>query len=115
MSFDRPWALILVLLPVAWAVWEWRGSGRRTALLLKAATFALIALALAIPRLTVYESKVAVAILADTSASISTADLRTESAWADRVERVRGRHWVRVMPFARGTRTAAVDEKPKGR
>jgi uncharacterized membrane protein len=113
MNFEHPWALLLLLLPLAWAAWEWRFSGRRPALLLKAATFAAIAVALAQPVLTVYESKVAVAMLADTSASVSPADLRTESAYADRLERARGRHWSRVIPFARATRDAAIAERPK--
>ncbi len=63
--------------------------------------------------LTVYESKVAVAMLADTSASVSPADLRAESAFADRLERARGRHWTRIIPFARATRDAAIAEQPK--
>jgi Ca-activated chloride channel family protein len=114
MTFDRPLALLLVFLPVGWAVWEWRSSSRRLALLLKAATFLLIALALAQPRIVVYESKVAVAILADTSASISTQDLQAESAFASKVERARGRHWTRVIPFARATRAISVEERVKG-
>jgi hypothetical protein len=77
MTFERWWALLLAILPVAWVVWEWRSSGRRLALLLKGATFLLIALALSQPRVTVYESKVAVAVLADTSASVSAQDLQT--------------------------------------
>jgi secreted protein with Ig-like and vWFA domain len=113
MNFDRPMLLLLVLLPIAWALLEWRSSGRRLALLLKAGAFAAIALALASPRLTVYESKVAVAVLADTSASISPQDLQTESSIADRIERARGRHWSRIMPFARGTRITAADERLK--
>lgn len=113
MSFDRPLALLLAILPIAWALWEWRGSSRRTALLLKAGAFLAIALALAMPRLTVYRSKVAVGFLADTSASISADDLRTESSLADEVDKARGRHWMRVIPFARSTRAAALDEKPK--
>ncbi len=113
MTFDHPLALFLVFLPILWAAWEWRSSGRRPALLLKAGTFAAIALALASPRLTVYESKVAVAMLADTSASVSAQDLQTESAFADKVERARGRHWTRIIPFARNTRVAALDERPK--
>src|SRR5215470_8041235 len=62
MTFDHPLLLLLVLLPVAWAAWEWRFSSRRTALLLKAGAFAAIATALAQPRLTVYQTKVAVAV-----------------------------------------------------
>ena len=113
MTFDHAWALLLLLLPAAWAVWEWPSSARRLALLLKAAAFAAIALALAGPRLTVYETKMAVAILADTSASVSADDLRTESALADRVERARGRHWTHVIPFSRATRGAAREERSK--
>ena len=113
MTFDRPWGLMLVLLPLAWVAWEWRLSGRRTALMLKAGTFLAIALAFAMPRITVYETKVGVAILADTSASISPEDLKTESTFADRVESARGRHWTRVIPFARVTRNTALNERTK--
>ena len=113
MTFDHPWALLLVLLPALWAVWDWRSSSRRVALLLKAGAFAAIALALAGPRLTVYQNKVAVAMLADTSASVSAEDLQSESAFADKLERARGRHWTRIIPFARATRAAAADERPK--
>jgi len=113
MSFEHPWALLLLLLPAAWVAWEWRRSGRRPALLLKAGAFAAVALALAQPVLTVYESKIAVAMLADTSASVSPADLRAESSFADRLERARGRHWTSIVPFARTTRDAALGERPK--
>ncbi len=113
MTFDHPWALLLLLLPVAWAVWEWRSSARRTALLLKAGSFAAIALALAQPRITVYETKMAVAILADTSASVSAEDLKTESALANRVEHARGRHWTHIIPFSRSTRGADREEYTK--
>jgi uncharacterized membrane protein len=114
MTFDHPLLLLLVLIPPAWAAVEWRTSGRRMGLLLKSAAFAAIALALASPRLTVYESKVAVALLADTSSSVSAQDLQAESALADKVERARGRHWTRVIPFARTTRIASADERVKG-
>jgi len=113
MTFDHPWLLLLVLLPAGWAAWEWASSARRLALLLKAGAFAAIALALAQPRLTVYQTKVAVAVLADTSASVSPQDLATESALSNQLESARGRHWTRVIPFARGTRAAALDEKSK--
>jgi Ca-activated chloride channel family protein len=113
MSFEHPWALLLLLLPLAWVAWEWRASGRRPALLLKAGAFAAIALAFAQPVLTVFESKVAVAMLADTSASVSTADLHAESSFADRLERARGRHWSRVIPFARATRDSVLSEHSK--
>ncbi|HXS96828.1 MAG TPA: VWA domain-containing protein [Candidatus Limnocylindrales bacterium] len=113
MTFAHPLVLLLAIPPVAWAAWEWRSNARRTALLLKAATFLAIALALAMPRVTVYRDKVALGFLADTSASMSPDDLRTESALADQVEHARGRHWMRVIPFARTTRNAALNEHPK--
>jgi len=113
MTFDRPWALLLFLLPLAWAAWEWRFSARRSALILKAGAFAAVALALSQPRLTVYQSKVAVAFLADTSQSVTTQDLAAESAFAGKIESARGRHWVRVIPFARVSRNAAPEERPK--
>lgn len=113
MTFERAWALFLILLPVAWAAWEWRASTRRLALLLKTAAFVAILLALAEPRITVYQSKVAAAVLVDTSASVSPDDLRNESAFAAQVEKARGRNWTRVMPFARNTRVAAAEEHIK--
>jgi uncharacterized membrane protein len=113
MSFDHPWLLLLVLVPIAWAAWEWRDSSRRTALLLKAATFALVALALSGPKLVVYQSKVAVVVLADTSASVSADDLGRVSSIANEVEHSRGRHWTRVLPFARETRMPTLQERGK--
>ena len=113
MTFDHPWLLALVLLPIAWALWEWRQSSRRLALALKAFSFAAILLALAGPRVVVYESKVAVAVLADTSASVSAQDLATESSVATQVERARGRHWTRIVPFAHGTRASSPGEHSK--
>jgi uncharacterized membrane protein len=74
---------------------------------------AAILLALAAPRIAVYRTKVAVAVLADTSASVTAEDLQSESALASQVESARGRHWTRVIPFARGTRNAAPEEYPK--
>ncbi len=114
MTFQHPWFLILLLAPVAWAVWEWRSSPRRLALCLKAGAFAAILAALAEPRITIYQRKVAVAVLADTSASVSPDDLASESQIAGDVERARGRNWVRVIPFARATRVASVPEHGRG-
>ena len=113
MSFQHPLILLLLLLPAAWGAWEWRSSARRGNLVLKCAALAAILLALSEPRMSVYQSKIAVALLADTSASITPSDLRVESAFADRMERARGRHWTRVLPFARATRTTAREERTK--
>src|SRR5690349_6270572 len=111
MTFETPWVLVLILVPLAWAAWEWRESSRRLALGLKAATFVLILLALSGPKLTVFQSKVAVVMLADTSASVSPEDLGRESSIAATVENSRGRHWTRIVPFARGTRSVALNER----
>ncbi len=113
MTFDHPWALLLILIPLAWAAWEWRYSGRRAGLILKATAFAAICAALAQPRVTVYENRVGLAILADTSASISPSDLKDESQFATEVERARGRNWTRVIPFARATRNTSPQEALK--
>src|ERR1043165_2977429 len=113
MTFETPWVLVLILVPLAWAAWEWRESSRRLALGLKAATFVIILLALSGPRLTVYQSKVAVVMLADTSASVSPEDLGREAGIAAGLESSRGRHWTRVVPFARGTRAVSLNERTK--
>lgn len=105
MSFDRAWVLAVAWLPLAWAVWEWRRTHRRVALCLKAVSLLAILLALAEPTLKVNETRVAVAVLADTSASVSPADLERESQLASEMKSAEGRHWMRVIPFARSTRT----------
>ncbi|MDQ6666156.1 MAG: hypothetical protein M3Z23_17385, partial [Acidobacteriota bacterium] len=104
MTFERAWVLIFCLLPLAWAAWEWRASARRSALALKAAAFLAIVLALSEPRLIYNGTKVALAVLVDTSASVSPQDLAAASSLAARLESVRGGNAMRVIPFARATR-----------
>lgn len=111
MTFARVWVLLLMLVPLAWAVWEWRRSQRRVGLVLKALALAAILLALAEPRLGVWETKMAVAVLVDTSASVSDDDLEVASRIATEIETVRGRHWVQVIPFAKGVRAANAVER----
>ncbi len=113
MTFDRAWVLIFALVPVAWAAREWRVTVRRAALLLKAATFLAIIAALAEPRIAFYDTKVAVAILADTSRSLTPQDLERASSIATEIERSRGRHWTEVIPFARTVRKPAPQERGK--
>src|SRR5262249_1416918 len=74
------------------------------ALLLKVASFIAILLAVAKPRLTTQETKVAAIVLVDTSASTSAADLEKASQWAASIDSAKGRHYVRIIPFARNTR-----------
>ncbi len=111
MTLARSWVLLFAWLPLAWAWLEWRRSGRRGALLLKAGALTAVLLALAEPVLTIQETKVAVAVLADTSASIPAQDLERASQIAGRIEDSRGRHWTRVIPFARGARKLADSER----
>lgn len=113
MTFDRAWVLIFAMLPVVWAAREWRGTVRRGALLLKAATFLAIIAALAEPRIAFSDTKVAVAILADTSRSLTPQDLERASSIASEIERARGRHWTEVIPFARAARKPAPQERGK--
>ncbi|MDX2179528.1 MAG: VWA domain-containing protein [Bryobacteraceae bacterium] len=115
MTFERVWILPLALAPLIWAAWTWMRAAldgkQRIGLVLKALSLAAILVALAEPRLRVNETKVAVAVLADTSASVSGADLKKASEIADRLESASGRHWMRVIPFARTTRDAQASER----
>ncbi len=104
MTFDRSWVLILAWLPAAWAVFEWKRTQRHLALVLKALSFIAVLLALAEPHLATSETKVALAVLVDTSASVSSADLDRASQLASAINDEKGRHWVRIIPFARSTR-----------
>src|SRR5260370_20837846 len=100
MTFDRPWALLLLLLPLSWTAWELQRTNRRLALLLKTLAFIAIALAIAEPRLTISETKMAVAVLGDTSASVSPPDLGRESELATPLDKKSGPHWVILPPVA---------------
>ncbi len=111
MTIEYPWLLPFALAPLIWAAWEWRNSARRGALVMKAAMLAAILFALTQPRMTVYESKVALAILADTSASVSQQDLDNASYAATTLERGRGRNWTQVLPFARSVRNPSPRER----
>jgi Ca-activated chloride channel family protein len=113
MTFDHAWVLFIAWLPLAWMVFEWRRTTRKPALTLKALSLAAILLALAGPRLKISETKVAVAVLVDTSASISPNDLERASQLAAAMENQRGRHWMRVIPFARATRDLGSGEELK--
>ncbi|HEV2689522.1 MAG TPA: vWA domain-containing protein, partial [Bryobacteraceae bacterium] len=114
MTFERAWVLLFLILPIAWTLWELRRTRRTAALFLKAASFVAILLAVAEPKLTIPETKMAVAVLVDTSASVSAQDLARASALATALEKARGRHWVRVLPFARTVRNTAPEENKNG-
>jgi uncharacterized membrane protein len=113
VSFDRIWVLAIAWIPLAWIFFEWRKTTRRLALVLKALSLAAILFALAEPRLNTSETKVALAVLVDTSASVAPADLERASQIAASIANERGRHWMRVIPFARSTRSLDRNEGGK--
>jgi uncharacterized membrane protein/uncharacterized protein YegL len=92
------------VLPLVWVALSWRRSERRIGLLLKALALSAILLALSEAQLSISETKMAVAVLVDTSASTSAEDLKSASSLVSEIERARGRHITRVIPFARETR-----------
>jgi Ca-activated chloride channel family protein len=110
MSFERAWVLAIAWVPLAWAYFEWPRTTRRVPLALKAVTFALILLALSMPRLAISTTRVALGVLVDTSASISQADLDRASRLAAELSGARGSNVMRVIPFARTSRTPDVTE-----
>lgn len=110
MTFDREWVLFIAWLPLLWALFERRKTARRSAALVKALAFVALLLAFAEPRMNVSVSKTAVAVLVDTSASVTGADLARASDLATAIDKHRGRNWTRVIPFARATRVADASE-----
>ncbi|MEP6716606.1 MAG: VWA domain-containing protein, partial [Terriglobia bacterium] len=105
MTFARLWALALLGFPIVWVAWEWRRQTRRIPLLLKAGMIVAVVFALAEPVLQTHDRKVALAVLADTSASITPEDLARESSLLAQMEGARGSNVMRVIPFARAPRT----------
>lgn len=98
-------ALILAL--------EWKLFGRKL-MWLKAAAVMAALLSTVWPDLAVQETKMAVAALVDTSASVTAQDLERASAFVSGMESARGRHIVRVIPFARGIRQPTASESAAG-
>ena len=62
MTFDRPWLLLLSILPFAWCFYEWNKHRRHFALMAKSVMLLMVALALAGPVLSWNERKVALRI-----------------------------------------------------
>jgi Mg-chelatase subunit ChlD len=110
MTFDRLWVLAFAWLPAAWLLWEWRAGRQRTNLILKALALTAVLLALAEPNISSSESKSAVALLIDTSGSIADSDLIRAGRVAKQIEDEKGRNWLKVIPFARGTRSLTAEE-----
>ncbi|MCC7174507.1 MAG: VWA domain-containing protein [Bryobacterales bacterium] len=114
MTFGRAWVLLLVALPLAWAYWQRQRTGRRSLLALKLAALLCVVLALAEPGVRVMRTRVALAVLADTSQSVSEQDLEEASKLTAAIRRQRGRHWMRVIPFARSARQVSPAEASSG-
>jgi Mg-chelatase subunit ChlD len=110
MSFDRWWVLLFLPAPFIWWYLSRSKTGRQLGLALKALSLAAIIVALAEPRLDVWETKVGVAVLVDTSGSVTTDDLEKASRLVAGLEGQRGRHWMAAMPFARESRELASAE-----
>ncbi len=106
MTFEHIWILWLLPLPALWVLWEWRRGGRRAGIVLKAAVFLFIILALARPKLAVWETKVAVAVLADVSGSIPAEQIEQQAALIGRIQAARGRNQIRLISFDDSTRRA---------
>ena len=97
MTFASPWVLWFLVIPVAWAVWEWRRTYRSAGVLLKSAVFAFVILALAEPRLTTFETKMAVAVLADSSPSIPDEQIEQMRETIQSIAGARDNNQVRVF------------------
>jgi len=110
MTFERPWVLLLALLPFAWCYYEWSKHSRHLALITKGAMLLMIALALAGPVLSWQERKVALAVVADTSASLSKQDLAREQNILKQLDSAKGSNEMDVIPFARAPRELGSNE-----
>ncbi len=87
---------------------------RRAAFAVKAAAIVAALVSIVEPAMPVNETKMAVGILVDTSASITDEDLARASEFASSLERASGRHSVRVLPFGRALRAPGAGERATG-
>lgn len=106
MSVQHTWLLLVALLPLAWAAWEWRTSHRRSALLLKAISFACILLALSQPRWQIWEQRSGIAVITDVSASIPIAQREQQLDFIARLRAATADSVVRAIDFDSGIRRA---------
>jgi len=106
---------VLLLLLEFYLYGDWRGGPKLNwRLLLKAVALACALISLAQPDFSIQERKVAVALLADTSASIPESGLRQASGIASGLSAASGRNLLRVLPFARELRPADPREYASG-
>ena len=105
MTFSSPWVLWFLIIPVLWSAWEWRRTYRAAGVLLKSLVFMLIILALAEPRLTTFETKMAVAVLADSSPSIPDEQIEQTRETLQRIAGLRDGNQLQVFSFDSETRS----------
>jgi hypothetical protein len=103
MSFERPWVLFLLIVLLLWAILKWRRGSLGGFVAVTAVLLGVLVLAVSKPVLVLRESRMAVQVLADTSAGISDEDLRRESDLICQLESARGEHSIQVIPFGRST------------
>jgi Ca-activated chloride channel homolog len=114
MTFVYPLLPIFIVLPLAYAVYEWPKTARKVGLALKILTIAAIIIALAEPVVTTPETKTGVVVLLDTSASTSDKDLGREASLVSEMSNQVGRNWMRIIPFAKRTRELKPEEAGGG-
>ena len=115
MALAYPLWLIALFLPIAWVAWDWRHTTGKPRLILKALAVACVFIALAEPRVNFEKTKVAVAVLADTSASVTPADLQRSSALVSQIEKDRGTNVTHIIPFARDPRQPDASDRKDGK
>jgi hypothetical protein len=106
MTFEHPWVLFLLIVPLLWMIINLDRSSRRSSFAVKTLCLGALVLAVTKPALVFRSSRVAVAVLADTSASISDQGLKHESDLIHEMEAARGEHMLRVIQFALSARIA---------
>lgn len=106
MTFERPWVLFLLIVPLLWMIINWRRSSRHSSLALTTLCLCAFVMAMTKPALVYCSSRMAVAVLADTSASISDKGLKHESDLIHEMETARGKQILHVIQFSRSTRIA---------
>jgi hypothetical protein len=99
MTMESPWALLLLVLPALWTILNWRRGRHQGRLVATSVSAGVLVLALSQPKLALRESRMAVAVLKDSSAGIGNPDLRREAEFVAGLEKARGKHVVRVIPF----------------
>jgi Ca-activated chloride channel homolog len=114
MTFIHVWVLLLAPLPIVWLVFCWRRITRHFTLVLKALSFTAILLALAQPTITLPQTKTGTVVLVDTSASITRDDLARASSLVAQMARHKHSNWMKVVPFARDTRSLQAEEISPG-